>query len=186
MNRSRPITPETRVAQLLEAYPELERVLIEAAPAFSKLTNPVLRRTIARVTTLARAAEIADIPVRDLVGRLREAAGLESDDSDTPSDFEDAAEAEGPVPWVDAARVRWTVDADQLLEDGQEPISEVLKRAGSLDGDDLGLIRSSFRPAPLLELLESQGFRTAAVRSERGFATFIGLLTSSESDVQSE
>ena len=174
MNSSLPITPETKIAQLLDAYPELEQVLIDAAPTFSKLRNPVLRRTIARVTTLARAAEIADIPVKELVGRLREAAGLGTDDSDTPSEVEDAVEAEAPVPWVDAARVRWTVDADQLLEDGQEPISEVLKRAGSLDGDDLGLIRSSFRPAPLLELLESQGFRTAVVGSGDSFATFIG------------
>jgi hypothetical protein len=84
---------------------------------------------------------------------------------------------------VDAERVRWTVDADQLLEVGEEPISEVLKRAGTLDGDDLGLIRSSFRPAPLIELLDSRGFRTAAVRSEHGFATFIGRLLSSESAV---
>ncbi len=31
-----PITPDTKIAQLLEAYPELEPVLIAAAPAFSK------------------------------------------------------------------------------------------------------------------------------------------------------
>jgi hypothetical protein len=185
VNSSLPITPETKVAQLLDAYPELEQVLIEAAPAFSKLSNPVLRRTIARVTTLARAAEVADIPVRGLVGRLREAAGLGGDDTDSSIDLEDAADDDGPAPWVDAARVRWTVDADQLLEAGQEPISEVLKRAGTLDGDGLGLIRSSFRPAPLIELLENRGFRTAAVRSGGGFATFVGRLPSPGVDVRS-
>jgi hypothetical protein len=185
VNTSLPITPETKVAHLLDAYPQLEQVLVDAAPAFSKLANPVLRRTIARVTTLARAAEVAHIPVRELVGRLREAAGFGSDNSETTTDFEDTAEDEGPVPWVDAARVRWTVDADTLLEAGQEPISEVVRRAETLDGDDLGLIRSSFRPAPLIELLESRGFRTAAVRSEDSFATFIGRLTSPDSDVQS-
>jgi len=70
-----PITPETKVAALLEAYPELEPVLIAAAPAFNKLSNPVLRRTIARVTSLRRAAEVAGIPMRELVVRLRAAAG---------------------------------------------------------------------------------------------------------------
>lgn len=174
MNASIPITPETKVAQLLEAYPELERVLIDAAPAFSKLRNPVLRRTIARVTTLKRAAEVADIPVRDLVRRLREAAGLVGDPDLSP-DLALASDDDGPAPWVDAARVRWTVDADSLLESGHEPISEVLSRARSLAGDDLGLIRSSFRPAPLIELLQSQQFRTAVVRSGDSFATFVGL-----------
>lgn len=69
------LTPETKVAALLEAYPELEPVLIAAAPAFNKLSSPVLRRTIARVTSLRRAAEVAGLPVRELVVRLRAAAG---------------------------------------------------------------------------------------------------------------
>ena len=172
MTDALPITPDTKVAQLLEAYPELEPVLIAAAPAFSKLSNPVLRRTIARVTSLRHAAEVAGLPVRDLVTRLRAAAGL-------PPDLEPAAdggggETDGPAPWVDAARVRWTIDADRMLESGQEPMSEVLRRTAELGTDDLGLIRSSFRPAPLIELLEGRGFRTAVVRSGAAFATFIG------------
>jgi hypothetical protein len=166
-----PITPDTKVAQLLEAYPELEPVLIAAAPAFSKLSNPVLRRTIARVTSLRRAAEVAGLPVRDLVMRLRTAAGLPAglgtaDDCTT--------DADGPAPWVDAARVRWTIDADSMLESGHEPMSEVMRRTAELGSDDVGLIRSSFRPAPLIELLEGRGFRTAVVRSGAAFATFIG------------
>lgn len=173
MTERRPITPDTKVAQLLEAYPDLEPVLIAAAPAFSKLSNPVLRRTIARVTSLRRAAEVAGLPVRDLVTRLRAAAGL-------PADLEAAADdgatdADGPAPWVDAARVRWTIDADGMLESGHEPMSEVMRRSAELAGDELGLIRSSFRPAPLIELLEGRGFRTAVVRSGDAFATFIGL-----------
>jgi hypothetical protein len=179
VNAFLPITPETKVAQLLEAYPELEQVLIEAAPAFSKLKNPVLRRTIARVTTLERAAAVANVSVRDLVLRLRSAAGLADDtDTDLSPDLAASSDDDGPASWVDPARVRWTVDADQLLEDDQEPISEVLSRARSLAGDDLGLIRSSFRPAPLIELLQSQQFRTAVVRSGDCFATFIGRLPS--------
>lgn len=172
MSAPLPITPATRVGELLDAYPELEEVLIAAAPPFAKLANPVLRRTIARVTSLERAAQVGGIPVRDLVLRLREAAGLASAD-DLPAD-EEAANADGPAPWVDAARVRWTVDADVLLENGTHPISEVQRRALALEGDDVGLIRSSFRPAPLIELLEGQGFRTAVVRSGDGFATFVG------------
>ena len=61
MNAAAPITPETKVAQLLEDHPALEEVLVSLAPAFSKLRNPVLRRTIARVTTLKRAAEVRNM-----------------------------------------------------------------------------------------------------------------------------
>ena len=172
MTERPPITPDTKVAQLLEAYPKLEPVLIAAAPAFSKLSNPVLRRTIARVTSLRRAAEVAGLPVRDLVLRLREAAGLPAGDAGPVAD--ESTPDEGPASWVDPARVRWTIDADSMLESGHEPMSEVLRRSAELGTDDLGLIRSSFRPAPLIELLEGRGFKTAVVRSGAAFATFIG------------
>ena len=38
-----PITPETKVGEMLEAYPQLEEVLLEISPTFRKLRNPVLR-----------------------------------------------------------------------------------------------------------------------------------------------
>jgi hypothetical protein len=169
-----PINPETRVAELLEAYPELEEELIRAAAVFSKLRNPVLRRTIARVTTLERAAEIAGIPVRQLVLRLRRSAGLaDGDDLDTSGGNDRRDDDERPAPWVDAARVMWTIDADQLLASEKQPIAEVERRVATLTGDQLGLIRASFRPAPLIELLEGQGRRVAVVRSDDRYAVFV-------------
>jgi len=53
-----PLTPATKVADLLESWPELEEVLIAHAPAFRRLKNPVLRRTVARVATLEQAAGV--------------------------------------------------------------------------------------------------------------------------------
>ncbi len=49
------ITPDLKLGDLLDAYPELEDVLIEIAPAFRKLRNPVLRRTVAKLTSLRQA-----------------------------------------------------------------------------------------------------------------------------------
>ncbi len=42
------IGPETRVADLLDAHPEAEEILIAIAPQFKALKNPVLRRTVAQ------------------------------------------------------------------------------------------------------------------------------------------
>ena len=41
------ICPDTKVGALLEAYTALEPALIAIAPAFEKLRNPMLRRTVA-------------------------------------------------------------------------------------------------------------------------------------------
>ncbi len=46
------ITPSVTVYALLEAYPELEEVLIGIAPPFKKLKNPFLRRSVAKVATI--------------------------------------------------------------------------------------------------------------------------------------
>ncbi len=170
------ITPETKVADLLEAYPELEEVLISTAPMFAKLRNPVLRRTIAKVTTLERAAAVAGISPRELVGRLREAAGFAVEDHGSESSGADAIADSDDLPtWVDLERVQWTLDADELLEAGDQPIAETQKRAKVLRAGDWGLVVSSFRPAPLIDFLEREGYRTACTRSELGLATYIGL-----------
>ena len=52
------ITPKTRIYDLLKAYPELEETLIGSAPEFKKLRNPVLRKTITRITNISQAAII--------------------------------------------------------------------------------------------------------------------------------
>ena len=51
------IGPETTVGAMIEAYPELESVLVEMAPAFAKLRNPVVRRTVAKVATLGAGGQ---------------------------------------------------------------------------------------------------------------------------------
>ncbi len=77
MNRMMDITPDTKVGPLLENRPELESVLMEISPKYTALKNPVLRRTVAKVATLRQVARVGDVPLADLIRKLREAAGLE-------------------------------------------------------------------------------------------------------------
>ena len=81
------ITPKTKVSQLIETYPQLEDVLIEYAPAFKKLKNPVLRKTIARITTLQQAAAIGNVKVEDMINRLRKEVGQDKVTDSTVSGY---------------------------------------------------------------------------------------------------
>src|SRR5262245_60025801 len=65
------ILPDTKVADLLDRYPELEDVLISLASPFKKLKNPVLRKGVARVASLTHVAAVAGMQVNDLVNKLR-------------------------------------------------------------------------------------------------------------------
>lgn len=69
------ITPKTKISDLLDAYPQLEDVLISLAPPFTKLRNPLLRKTIGRVTSLSQAAAVGGLKVEELVNVLRKETG---------------------------------------------------------------------------------------------------------------
>lgn len=165
-----PITPDVRIAGLLEAYPELEAVLMAQAPAFKALRNPVLRRTIARVTTIAQAARIGDVSARDLVRTLRIAVGQSVDDGDEdPRAAPDGeTRAAGHACAHDRTRPATTLrsmppgtpvlDADALLESGIVPLAAILDAASSLAPAAELRVLVAFRPAPIVERLEAMGF----------------------------
>jgi hypothetical protein len=167
------ITPATKVAELLESWPELEEVLIEQAPAFRRLKNPVLRRTVARVVTLEQAAGVGGVAVRDLVAALRRAAGLDDASPGEPDPVETSI-ASVPPGWVSSGRVVVTVDAEALLDAGEVPLPVVNERARGLGPGELLRIDSGFRPAPLVESIAKQGFRSYVREASPGrFETFV-------------
>jgi hypothetical protein len=177
---SYPITPHTKVADLLEDYPQLEEVLIAQSAHFKALRNPVLRKTVAKAATLEKAAQMSGIPVRRLVAVLREAAGLapeETGGGETTPDTESLYVLASPPDWVQAGRVRTSLDADKLLEAGEVPLVPVQQAARSLAAGELLRVVSTFHPTPLLEALEAHAFRTCVVRvAPDTFYTYVARL----------
>lgn len=150
------ITPKTKIYDLLEAYPELEDTLILSAPEFRKLKNPVLRRTIARITNIGQAAVIGGLNVEELVNRLREKAGqgrIEQID-DSGSKYVTAR-----PEWFKAEAVVNTIDISEMLNRGEQPVHEVLAAIKKLGGDEILEIIAPFIPAPLLDKTLSLQYR---------------------------
>lgn len=154
------ITPETRVGALLDDRPELEEVLIALSPAFERLRNPVLRRTVARVATLRQVARVGDVPLGTLVARLRSAAGLDA----APAPHDDPEG--GAPPWGTTVVVTARLDARPLLDAGQHPIDAVMRGAVGLERGQALELLTPFVPAPLVERLEAKGYATWSQRLE--------------------
>ena len=142
------ITPKTKIYDLLEAYPELEDILISSAPEFKKLKNPVLRKTIARITNIGQAATIGGLDVQDLVNRLREKVGQGNIDQldDTGVKYVSVCPA-----WFKQEAVVNTIDINEMLNKGEQPVHEVLAAIKELDKNEILEIIASFIPAPLLD-----------------------------------
>lgn len=147
------ITPKTKVLQLIEAYPKLEDVLIAYVPAFKKLKNPVLRKTVAKVATLQQAAAVGGVKLEDLINVLRKEVG------------QDILSLEGEVSynstkpgWFDQSKISKELDIREMLAAGEQPINQVIADLKSLDTGDIYKIIAPFIPAPLIDKATSLGF----------------------------
>jgi len=163
------ITKDMRVAALLRDYPEVEEVLIGMAPAFKKLRNPVLRRSVARVATLKQAAAVGRMPSATLVNALRFAVGqepIEADDPDEQTYFTEQPE------WFEADRVVVVLRDDELDPDVM-PINPLLHAAKDLgEGEILELVTSHL-PAPGIDNLRSKGYQTWTVEDDKVIKTYV-------------
>lgn len=156
---------QTKVGDLLDDYPALEEKLIELSPAFAKLRNPILRRTIAKVTSLQQAAAIAKIPPAQFVQELRKAAGL----SVTPTDTgHEAEEVETMPDWYDESRISIRFDARPLIESGRPPLQEIISLANNLEKGAIMQVLTPFKTVPVIDILKSKTFRVW-IRNEHSF-----------------
>jgi len=168
------INPETTVGALLEAYPELESVLVEFAPAFAKLRNPVVRRTVAKVATLEQAARIGGVNLRAMIRKLRDATGQVEPEFPV---FQPRPNSGGDSSWLTSCNVVEEIDADAMLERGVHPIGKIREAVGALGAGEVIVLRSSFRPEPLIETLRRAGAPVhSSTRGEAHF-TYFGKLT---------
>jgi len=142
------ITPKTKIYDLLEAYPGLEEILISSAPEFKRLQNPVLRKTIARITSISQAAIIGNLNVEELVNRLRSKVGQSTIDQLDDSGHRYVTEC--PV-WFQKDAVANSIDIREMLNRGEQPVHEVLAAAKLLNGNEILEIIAPFIPAPLLD-----------------------------------
>ncbi len=155
------IQATTKVAELLESYPELEDVLIAMAPPFRKLRSPMLRRSIAKIASLQQAATVGRLDLAEMIDELRAAVGQppigvavgRSDESYL-----------GTAPeWFESACVAATID-DRELSSDQMALTRILKALVPLDERQVVQLTTTFLPAPGIDAARARGLRTWSIR----------------------
>ncbi len=153
MSRKLIITPKTRVLDLIEEYPQLEETLISYVPAFKKLRNPVLRKTVARVATLQQAASIANIKVEILVNRLRDEVGQDLVSGDQAESKYNTVRP----GWFSEELIVEKLDAGKMLAAGEHPVGQVIADLNKMDKGNIYELKAPFLPAPLIDKATSIG-----------------------------
>lgn len=154
-----PISPDTKIAALLKAEPRALDAIVSLAPAFEKLRNPVLRKVMASVTTIAMAAKIGGREVSDFY-RVLQPLGFDPPTITAQSQQQAIKTTDSFSPGDIAADALEILDVRPVIASGEDPLQLILKRVESLpEGHALQII-NSFEPVPLLKLLQKKGFET--------------------------
>lgn len=163
MNEQLIITPKTKVLQAIEAYPQLEEVLISYVPAFVKLKNPVLRKTVARIATLQQAAAIGNVPVEELINKLRAEIG-----QDLFTQNENQMYNTQQPEWYNESLIAGELDARPMLAIGEHPVNQVIADLKILETGKIYKLTAPFLPAPLIDKASSLNFKHWVTKSDDG------------------
>jgi len=144
------ITPKTKVLHLIETYPQLEEVLIQYAPAFKKLKNPALRKTVAKIATLQQAAAIGNVKVEDLINHLRKEVGQDLFAGDSGTTY-----ITKKPNWFSGELIETEFDAKEMLAAGEQPVNQVIADLNNMKIGKIYKLLAPFLPAPLIDKASS-------------------------------
>lgn len=171
------ITGSSKLLDVLQAYPELEEQLINIAPPFKNLKNPVLRRTVGSLVNLDKVAQIGGMDATRLVNTLRRHVGqpelLEA--SDQTKKVEIPRTTEDP-DWI-SGEPQFVVNGTQLLQQGEVPLGKVNQLITQLSPNRYLLLLTNFSPTPIMDAVQKQNMRVfSKVNPQKAdeFLTFIG------------
>ncbi|MBN2634957.1 MAG: DUF1858 domain-containing protein [Prolixibacteraceae bacterium] len=146
------ITPKTKVLELIETYPKLEDILIEIAPAFKKLKNPVLRKTVAKIATLQQAASIGNVKTETLINRLRKEVGQEIVEGETGTNYNYSK-----PEWFSETNIKKQLNASEMLAAGEQPVNQVMADLKNLESGSIYMLKAPFLTAPIIDKASSLG-----------------------------
>ena len=164
------ISPRTKVGELLDAFPELEPVLIAMSPAFEKLKNPLLRKTVARVATLQQVAVVGGVNIEEMIRRLRKEADQNYEENGAENPEYLAADTPG---WFDSSRIKARFDATAIINSGESPMKEILHQTSMLNPGEIFELQTPFIPAPIIDMLKSKYFKTHTFVNNDRVLTYI-------------
>ena len=129
--------------------------MIEMAPAYKKLSNPILRKTVTKVATLRQVAQIGDVSLSEMINKLRKRVGQE----DSFKETEWQSKSQTAPTWFDVSKIAKSLDARSMIESGQQPMNLVLEELKGLNPGEIYELITPFMPAPLIDIIRKKGFQ---------------------------
>lgn len=152
------INQHTKISAVIKSNPASIEAIASIASVFNKLRNPILRRLMAPRVTITEAASIGGCTIADFervlipLGFVFEHNTFHTDQS-TASTIAPDWLINLPSTAIDLFDVR------NLIEQGDDPLKQIMQRFQSVPVGAALCIVNSFIPYPLLQVLEKKGAR---------------------------
>jgi len=166
------IKANSKLFDILNIYPQLEGKIMDLAPPFKNLKNPVLRKTVGKLATVDKVARIGNMEVSDLVNTLRREVGQAEIRSAVVQEID---WQEGEPEWI-KGEPHLTIDGTEILSRGEHPLQKVNQLMRDLKKNDFIVLGTNFKPIPLIDEMEKQKyevyFKTVKDQADQ-YLTFI-------------
>jgi hypothetical protein len=146
------ITSRSKLFDVLKEYPFLEEQIIDIAPPFKNLRNPVLRRTVGQLATIEKVAQVGNVDVTDLVNTLRRAAGQGEIGQSGPLEVSLPVASAGDPDWIDG-EPQFVLDGTAMLKQGEVPVQKVNELVPRLSDRGFILLVTDFEPSPIIDAM---------------------------------
>ncbi len=157
------ILSSTKIKDAIDKYPELRDFLINLSPKFKKLKNTVIFSLVSRWATFYDAAKLSGLSICELLHSVNSFIGKEDEllnkSPDCLKKFKDEfskEEEEIPEPeWLKNSKRIIQIDVRERDDFFFQEIFSTIKR---LKKDELLLIINSFKPSPLINIVNDLGY----------------------------
>lgn len=154
------ITPHTKISELIKANSQSVEAIASLSKTFEKLKNPFLRKILAPRVTITEATKIGGCTLSDFK-RVLEPLGFSLLLVENEGLMHNRAEAPVSRPaWLRDKVSHVTLNVRKTIEDGHDPLKEIVQAYHQLPAGQILCIVNSFIPYPLLKLLENKGAKT--------------------------
>jgi len=153
-------TRDTKISDLLKAYPEMIEILARYNKHFELLRRPALRKLITPLVTVEKAARTAQVDVREMLAEIYRAIGETLPlDEGRPSQSSQPEAVDMPEE-LRGLQEEWPVivDVREDVRAGEEPYHRIMKAVASLRADQVLQLCNLFEPVPLYDVLAQRGF----------------------------
>lgn len=145
------ITKDTRISEIIKEDKQSIDAIASLAKVLEKLKNPMLRKLMASRVTIAEAAKMGGVQVKDMV-RVLKPLGFDFEEKNTSEEEESDNKPEWLIALKDADISNF--DVRQMLATGNDPLKEIMNRFKAVEVGKALCIINTFVPTPLVRLFE--------------------------------